>query len=186
MAGNVREWCWNETPVGHIIRGGAWNDASYLYSYLSQLPSFDRSDKNGFRCVQYIDKEKIPESSFQRIEYSEGTDYSKVKPVEDNIFTIYKNQFLYDKTALDSKIEKTDNSFEDWTIEKITFNSAYGKERVIGYLFLPKNSSPPFQTLIFFPGMNATWEPSLIESTETKMADRLSFKKRSRGYVSHL
>jgi dienelactone hydrolase len=168
MAGNVREWCWNETSVGHIIRGGAWNDASYLYSYLSQLPSFDRSDKNGFRCVQYIDKGKIPESSFQRIEYSEGTDFSKVKPVEDNIFTIYKNQFLYDKTALDSKIEKTDNSYEDWTIEKITFNSAYGKERVIGYLFLPKNSSPPFQTLIFFPGMNATWEPSLIEGTGIK------------------
>jgi len=23
MAGNVREWCWNETPAGHIIRGGA-------------------------------------------------------------------------------------------------------------------------------------------------------------------
>jgi|WetSurSiteA1Bulk_404760.scaffolds.fasta_scaffold01331_3 eukaryotic-like serine/threonine-protein kinase len=168
MAGNVREWCWNETSVGHIIRGGAWNDASYLYSYLSQLPSFDRSDKNGFRCVQYIDKGKIPESSFQRIEYSEGTDFTKVKPVENNIFTIYKNQFLYDKTALDSKIEQTENSYEDWTIEKITFNSAYGKERVIGYLFLPKNSSPPFQTLIFFPGMNATWEPSLIEGTGTK------------------
>jgi dienelactone hydrolase len=168
MAGNVREWCWNETPAGHIIRGGAWNDASYLYSYLSQLPSFDRSPKNGFRCVQYIDKEKIPESAFLKIEYSEGTDFSKVKPVEDNIFTIYKNQFLYDKTALDSKIEKTDNSNEDWTIEKITFNSAYGKERVIGYLFLPKNSSPPFQTLIFFPGMGATWEKDLIKSTETR------------------
>jgi eukaryotic-like serine/threonine-protein kinase len=168
MAGNVREWCWNETPVGHIIRGGAWSDASYLYSYLSQLPSFDRSPKNGFRCVQYIDKEKIPESAFQKIENSEETDFSKVKPVDDNIFTIYKNQFLYDKTALDSKIEKTDNSNENWTIEKITFNSAYGKERVIAYLFLPKNSSPPFQTLILFPGMDATWEKDLLKDNNTK------------------
>jgi len=24
MAGNVREWCWNETPKGRLIRGGAW------------------------------------------------------------------------------------------------------------------------------------------------------------------
>jgi dienelactone hydrolase len=168
MAGNVREWCWNETSVGHIIRGGAWNDASYLYSYLSQLPSFDRSEKNGFRCVQYIDKEKIPESAFQRIEYSEGTDFSKVKPVEDNIFKIYKNQFLYDKTDLNEKVEEKDDSNDDWTIEKITFNSVYGKERVIAYLFLPKNSSPPFQTLIFFPGMGATWEKDLIKSKETK------------------
>jgi dienelactone hydrolase len=168
MAGNVREWCWNETQIGHIIRGGAWNDASYLFYDLSQLPSFDRSPKNGFRCVHYIDKEKIPESAFQRIEYSEGTDFSKVKPVEDNIFTIYKNQFLYDKTELNVKVEEKDNSNDDWTIEKITFNSAYGKERVIAYLFLPKNSSPPFQTLIFFPGMGATWEKDLIKSTETK------------------
>jgi eukaryotic-like serine/threonine-protein kinase len=168
MAGNVREWCWNETPAGHIIRGGAWNDANYLYSYLSQLPSIDRSPKNGFRCVQYIDKEKIPESAFQKIEDSEGTDFSKVKPVDDNIFTIYKNQFLYDKTALDSKIEKTDNSNEDWTIERITYNSAYGKERVIAYLFLPKISSPPFQTLILFPGMDAITEKDLLKDTNTK------------------
>jgi dienelactone hydrolase len=168
MAGNVREWCWNKTPAGHIIRGGAWNDASYLYSDLSQLPSFDRSPKNGFRCVQYIDKEKIPESAFQRIEYSEGTDFSKVQPVEDNIFTIYKNQFLYDKTDLNAKVEEKDNSNVDWTIEKITFNSAYGKERVIAYLFLPRNVPPPFQTLIFFPGKGATWEKDLIKSTETK------------------
>ena len=70
---------------------------------LSQLPSFDRSPKNGFRCVQYIDKEKIPESAFQPIEYSEGRDFSKEKPVPDNIFTIYKNQFLYDRTDLKSQ-----------------------------------------------------------------------------------
>ena len=168
MAGNVREWCWNEAPAGHIIRGGAWNDASYLYSYLSQLPPFDRSPKNGFRCVQYIDKEKIPESAFQIIENSEETDFSKVKPVDDNIFTIYKNQFLYDKTDLNWKVEKKDTSNENWTTEKITFNSAYGKERVIAYLFLPKNSSPPFQTLILFPGMDATWEKDLLKDNNTK------------------
>ena len=39
---------------------------------------------------------------------------------------------------------------------------------MIAYLYLPKNSSPPFQTLIFFPGMGATWEKDLIKSTETK------------------
>jgi len=168
MAGNVREWCWNEAPVGHIIRGGAWNDASYLYSYLSQLPSFNRSPKNGFRCVKYIDKEKISESTFQAIQYSEGTDFSKVKPVEDKIFAIYKSQVLYDKTDLIADSEEIENNHEEWTIEKITFNSAYGKERVIAYLYLPRNASPPYQTLIFFPGMGAMSEKDLIKSIETK------------------
>jgi hypothetical protein len=152
MAGNVREWCWNESPSGHAIRGGAWNDASYQYRDVAQAPSFDRSDKNGFRCVQYVDKERIPETIFQPIEYAEQPDYTKVKPVDDDIFAVIKNQFLYDKTELDPEIEATDTSNDDWSIDKISFNSAYGKERVIAYLFLPTNSSPPFQTLIFFPG----------------------------------
>jgi cephalosporin-C deacetylase-like acetyl esterase len=164
MAGNVREWCWNKTTVGRIIRGGAWNDANYLFSYLSQLPSFDRSPKNGFRCVQYIEKEKIPESAFQQIKYIEERDFSKEEPVPENIFTIYKNQFLYDNTDLQSVIEARDNSHKDWTMEKITFNAAYGKERVIAYLFLPRNSSPPFQTLIYWHGLDALWERDLIKT----------------------
>ncbi len=170
MAGNVKEWCWNETPAGHIIRGGAWNDPTYMYSDMSQLPSFDRSSKNGFRCVQYIDKENIPESAFQLIKNIEGwygysgeRDFSKETPVEDKIFEIYKNQFLYDKTDLNDKIEKTDSSNKDWIIEKITFNAAYGKERIIAYLFLPRNASPPYQTLMYWPGLNATFEDSLIK-----------------------
>jgi dienelactone hydrolase len=168
MAGNVREWCSNETPVGHIIRGGAWNDESYSYYESSQLPSFDRSSKNGFRCVQYIDKEKIPEVAFQPINYSEKRDYSKEKPVSDDVFTIYKNQFLYDSTDLKAVIEERINNSEEWTAEKISFNAAYGKERMIAYLFLPKNSTPPFQTIIFFPGLFATRERDLIESPERK------------------
>jgi dienelactone hydrolase len=171
MAGNVREWCWNETPVGHIIRGGAWDDAIYLYADMSQVPSLDRSNKNGFRCVQYIDKEKIPESAFNRIKYSElmdwysgDRDYSKEKPVPENEFMFLKTQFLYDTSDLKTDIEERINSYEDWTIEKITFNAAYGKERMIAYLFLPRNALPPFQTLIFWPGINTVFEKNLIKS----------------------
>ena len=71
MAGNVREWCWNETKIGRTIRGGAWDDASYMYSNLSQLPPFDRSPKNGFRCVKYLEREKVPELAFQPINFIE-------------------------------------------------------------------------------------------------------------------
>jgi formylglycine-generating enzyme required for sulfatase activity len=43
MAGNLREWCWNKTQEGRIVRGGAWDDVSYVYSQWSHLPPFDRS-----------------------------------------------------------------------------------------------------------------------------------------------
>jgi dienelactone hydrolase len=40
----------------------------------------------------------------------------------------------------------------EWIQEKISFDAAYGGERVIAYLFLPKNTAPPYQTVIYFPG----------------------------------
>jgi serine/threonine protein kinase/dienelactone hydrolase len=168
MAGNVREWCWNETAVGRIISGGGWDDANYLYYDRSQLPPFDRSPENGFRCVQYGDKEKIPASAFRRIDLSGNRDFSKEKPVAENIFRIYKNQFLYDNTDLKAVIEERDESPEDWMIEKVSFTAAYGGERMIAYLYLPKKVETPFQTLVFFPGRYAVWEKDQKQSGETK------------------
>ena len=152
MAGNVREWCWNETPKGRLIRGGAWDDNTYMFSDLSQAPPMDRSAKNGFRCALYPDPEKIPGSAFQIAKYGETRDYYKEKPVPDSIFQIYKEQFSYDKTDLKARAESRQESSGGWIQEKITFDAAYGGERVIAYLFLPKNSAPPYQTVIYFPG----------------------------------
>lgn len=164
MAGNVREWCWNETQSGHIIQGGGWDDPDYMYNNWSQAPSFDRSSKNGLRCVKYINKGMIPVSAFEKVEFSGIRDYSKEIPVPENIFRIYKNQFLYDSKDLDAFIEKKDESPEDWIIQKIKYNAAYGNEKVLAYLFLPKNSLPPFQTVIFFPGIYAIWEKDVVNS----------------------
>jgi dienelactone hydrolase len=161
MAGNVREWCWNETSSGRAIVGGAWDSPSYMYSFPSQLPPFDRSPENGFRCVQYIDRDKIPEDAFQLIDFSTNRDYTTEKPVTDEVFRVYKNQFLYDKTALDAVIEETDSSYSDWITERITFNAAYSNERMVAYLFLPENYRPPYQTIVYFPWVDALWEKFL-------------------------
>ncbi|MCK4346154.1 MAG: SUMF1/EgtB/PvdO family nonheme iron enzyme [Bacteroidales bacterium] len=168
MAGNVREWCWNKTDDGRIISGGAWDDANYLYLQWSQLPPFDRSPENGFRCVQYVDKEIVPESAFRLIKLRSRRDYSKEEPVPENIFEIYRNQFLYDSSDLDAIIEERDDSPDDWIVEKITFNAAYGNERIIAFLYLPKNGVPPFQTLIYFPGIHAVNGEDLENSSGPK------------------
>jgi serine/threonine protein kinase len=152
MAGNVREWCWNETLQGRLIRGCAWNDHPKLFGTWSQSPAFDRSSKNGFRCALYPDPEDIPESVFQLAELGEEIDFTKEKPVPDSIFQVYKEQFSYDKTPLNAEVERRDESRDDWIHEKITLDAAYGRERVIAHLILPKNISPPYQTVIYFPG----------------------------------
>jgi len=152
MAGNVKEWCSNEAPKGRMIRGGAWNDATYMFGNLSQAPPFDRSAKNGFRGAVYLDPPKIPKSVFEPAKLSEAPDFYKQKPVPDSVFQVYKEQFSYDKTDLKARVEWKNESTKYWVEEKITFDAAYENERMIVYLFLPKSSPPPYQTVIYFPG----------------------------------
>jgi dipeptidyl aminopeptidase/acylaminoacyl peptidase len=129
-----------------------------MYGSWSQLPPFDRSPQNGFRCVSFINKSKIPESAFRGFLIPEDRiDYSKTIPVPESTFRIYKEQFRYDSTALEARIEEKDETSRDWVTEKITFSAAYQGPRMLAYLFLPKNTSPPYQTLIFFPGTNALY-----------------------------
>jgi serine/threonine protein kinase/dienelactone hydrolase len=152
MAGNVREWCWNETPQGRVIRGGAWNDATYMFGNLSQASPFDRSPKNGFRCVLLPEPEKVPKPCFEPLKLEEYPDFYKLQPASDSVFQVYREQFSYDKTPLADSVEWRNESKKDWTQEKITFNAAYENERIIAYLFLPKRGTPPYQTVVYFPG----------------------------------
>jgi dienelactone hydrolase len=126
-----------------------------MHQNVTQSPPFDRSEKNGFRCVRYIDEEQIPARAFQPRKRSVGRDFYKEKPVSDEIFQVYKSQFDYDALELNPTIETREES-SDWVRERISFDAAYNSDRVIAYLFLPKNASPPYQTVIYFPGSEAT------------------------------
>jgi len=171
MAGNVREWCFNDTPQGKLVRGGAWNDATYMFGNLSQVPAFDRSSKNGFRCVLYPNPETIPEAALLAVQFGETKDFYEEKPVGDELFQIYKEQFAYDKANLNSQVEAKEERDGEWTKERISFDAAYGGERMIAVLYLPQNASPPYQTVIYFPGSQAVGR-----ETSTKLEDDLEFK----------
>jgi cephalosporin-C deacetylase-like acetyl esterase len=58
----------------------------------------------------------------------------------------------YDSAPLDSVLDPVEVNTEFWKKQKVTFNAAYGNERMSAYLFLPKNATPPYQTVIFYPG----------------------------------
>jgi hypothetical protein len=156
MAGNVREWCSNEIAGGRLARGGAWNDNTYMFDSLSRAPAMDRSAKNGFRCALYPYPGKIPPSAFAEVKLPEVRDFYKEKPVPDSVFRLYQDLYSYDKTDLKARVEpRQDRS--DWVHERVTFDAAYGGERVIAHLFLPKNVSPPYQTVLYFPGSASFW-----------------------------
>ena len=76
------------------------------------------------------------------------------KPADNAAYEIYKRLHSYDKTELKSSTDSTDDSSPYWRSEKVSFQAAYGNERVIAYLYLPKNAEPPYQVVTFFPGAN--------------------------------
>jgi dienelactone hydrolase len=162
MAGNVREWCWNETPNGRLIRGGAWDDNPYVFGFLSQAPAMERSPRDGLRCAVYPDRKSVPAAVFQPEKPVEVKDLYKEKPVPDDVFRVYKELFSYDKTDLKARVEARDER-PDWIHETVSFEAAYGGERVLAHLFLPTNAVPPYQAVVYFPGSQSINERSSRE-----------------------
>jgi len=158
MAGNVKEWCWNEAQEGtRYILGGAWNEERFAFAELDRRPPGDRSANNGFRCVRY--SQPLPDP-FTAPQIQQTRDYATEKPVPDEVFEIYRSMYLYERSGLDPKVEAVDESSEAWRKEKVTFRAGYGKERMAAYLFLPKSSPPPYQTVVFMPWASANLTPS--------------------------
>jgi serine/threonine protein kinase/dienelactone hydrolase len=154
LAGNAREWCFNEsTRGGRFILGGGWNDPAYAFNDAYVQAAFNRSETNGFRCIKYLGSEDKQASLEKTIEMP-FRDFLSEKPVSDETFAFFLSQYAYDKTELNAVVESSKEE-EEWVREKITFNAAYGKERMSAYLFLPKKGNPPYQTVIYFPGSGA-------------------------------
>lgn len=153
IAGNAREWCFNENSKGnHYILGGGWNDQTYAFNDSYIQPALDRSTANGFRCILELPGDTIMLALMKPVSMA-FRDYTKEKPVDDKTFDIYRQQFLYDKKPLGAIVE-TKIEDDAWTAEKITFDAGYDNERIQAWLYLPKGFKPPYQTVVFFPGSN--------------------------------
>jgi formylglycine-generating enzyme required for sulfatase activity/dienelactone hydrolase len=154
MAGNVKEWTATESDSGkRYVLGGAWDEPNYMFVDPDAQSPWLRAPNIGFRTAKYIDPGSIPAAAMAAIPWPRR-DFSKEKPVSDQIFQAYRSVYSYDKTPLDPTVEQVADE-EDWKVEKITYAAGYGNERAIAYLFVPKKAKPPFQTVIFFPGSNA-------------------------------
>jgi serine/threonine protein kinase/formylglycine-generating enzyme required for sulfatase activity/pimeloyl-ACP methyl ester carboxylesterase len=153
MAGNVREWCRNEAGGKRIARGGAWDVMDTMaFTALKAYSSWDRSAQNGIRCARYDEQE---EAKLQKPVLEAAAGPLKGKPVSDEVFRLYeKALYAYDPMDLDSRVEGIDEENSFWKREKVSFAAAYGNERVLGYLYLPKRATPPYQTILYgHPGM---------------------------------
>jgi dienelactone hydrolase len=149
MTGNVREWVSNAAGGDlRFILGGSWKSESYLSTTPEALSPFDRSQTNGFRCV--LNTDSVPAEALNPVKPM-VRDFARFKPVSDEVFNAYKLLYAYPQTPLNAQVDGVVEDTVDWREEKVTFDAAYGGQRMSAYLFLPKHVRPPYQTVLFFP-----------------------------------
>jgi len=150
MAGNAREWCSNEAEDGlRFTLGGAWSDPPYQFTDPDARSPLDRSPANGFRCVRYT---SVPAANAAGPMHKSFRDYFKEKPVSDELFSAYTSVYSFEPSNLKPAVDSVNDGSPYWRIEKVSFQAAYGNQRMFAYLFLPKGVPPPYHTLVFFPG----------------------------------
>jgi dienelactone hydrolase/aminoglycoside phosphotransferase (APT) family kinase protein len=149
MAGNVKEWCWNASGSRRFALGGGWNEPRYMYADYDARPPFDRAANLGFRLAKY--ERPLPAAAAGPVMPLEAERAVPPPPVSDEVFEVYRRQYAYDATPLNATIEATEEN-ERWTRTTVTFDAAYGGERMLAHLFLPRGARPPYQTVVFFGG----------------------------------
>jgi tRNA A-37 threonylcarbamoyl transferase component Bud32/dienelactone hydrolase len=153
MAGNAREWVQNASGDLRYTLGGGWNDPSYAFPIPQPQPPFDRSSTNGVRLITDLGDPRAYEEAARPVERS-ARDYAQEAPVPTDVFELFKGMYAYDDSPHNALVEAVDTvSFG--IRERITFDAAYGSERMVLYLFSPRERSARLQTVAYFPGNGA-------------------------------
>jgi formylglycine-generating enzyme required for sulfatase activity/dienelactone hydrolase len=152
MAGNVREWTWNATGDKRFIFGGGWLDATYSFSdAYAQLP-LDRSAINGMRLVRAATSAGLGPPQTRAAVVREYRDYTVERPASDAVYRGFTSFYEYDRTPLAPRLDYRDATQEDWIRERVSYDAAYGGERMAAVLLIPKRGQPPYQTVVVMGG----------------------------------
>jgi serine/threonine protein kinase/formylglycine-generating enzyme required for sulfatase activity/predicted esterase len=166
MAGNVSEWCLNQTSEGFMASGGSWGDLLYVFTDLGAFPGFYHSNKIGFRCV-LNNKDVREDAGAKPIDTNHQVPV--YIPTSNETFKALSSHYRYDKPPLDAETMEIQETAE-WRREKVSYLGA-NDERVIAYLYLPKSASQPYQLIQFVPAGDVYGNYfSLSESVEMQVA----------------
>jgi dienelactone hydrolase len=148
MAGNVKEWAQNAAGERRYLLGGGWDEERIMFSYPVARSPLDRNRTFGFRCAIYEappDKNLLADFVFFSVSARNDP------PVDARTFQTFRDFHSYPKTSLEPVVVvATDDSSPYFRREDISFRAAYGDERVLAHLYLPKNAAEPFQPVVFF------------------------------------
>ena len=172
MAGNVREW--TATAIGdeRVILGGSWNDPYYIAGVGDTSTSpLDRSPGNGIRLALTADEPAVAAAVAAPLAARSTAAAAIAKePVTDDVYAAYSRVFDYDRGPLNAVVEST-HATHAWTRERVTFDAAYGAERMLALLYLPAGSAPPYQTVVYWPG----WDTFGLDDPDEYFSKQIDF-----------
>lgn len=155
LMGNVAEWAWNADRLGRrYLSGASFADPEYQATSVGeQTNPLERSEFAGVRCVTVKDDQELADLrvSFEMGGQVDGIDLTPVSP---DVFTALRRQYDYDPMPLNPETKLEPQSRSDWRLEVVTIDTAYGEQMDV-QLYLPNDSPPPYQAVLFFPGSGA-------------------------------
>ena len=157
-AGNVKEWVANAVGDSQkrYILGGGYDEPSYRFVEQDAQDPWGRRVTYGVRLVKNLGPAEHTMGPLGRV----TPDPSTVVPVSNEVFAGLRSFYSYDKSPLNARVDRVDDSSPYYRKETISFDAPYGTERVPAFLFLPKNITPPYQTVVLFPSAYARQTPS--------------------------
>ena len=150
MAGNVREWSRTSTGSRRYAMGAAWMENSYQFADWQVFEPFSRDVGAGFRLIEQPGQ--TPDALLAEVTIEPQP---PAEPVDDETFAIYRRMYDYDDMPLNAEVHEIDDAHAGWRRERVEFDAPYGDDRIILQLFIPIGVTPPYQTVVHFPGGDA-------------------------------
>jgi len=118
--GKRREWCWNETPSGRLIRGGAWDDNPYMFGKQSQAPPWSARPAMA-SAARLSAARQNPRTRSRPSPWPVMVDLYKMKPGpgSGSIRSI-KSLYAYTRRPAGAG-GKPKGKSRGWTLEKVSF-----------------------------------------------------------------
>ncbi len=168
MSGNVKEWCLNEMSEGYTTTGGSWEDPCYMFARYGFFPGFYSSNSLGFRCIRSLSDVSSDQGAMKIILETRTPVYS---PVDKSTFQSFLSHYRYDKRALNVEVLEIEET-ADWTREKVTF-AGVNDDRIIAYLYLPRQSAKPYQCINYVPGAGVFYAMTMPQEVEYILAPHI-------------
>ena len=160
MAGNAREWLWNNMSEDRRwVAGGAWSELPYLFwNQIDSADPWDRSPINGLRCMRSLPGETISAQLLAPARQS-SVDFPALEPVPEPTYAVLAEQLSYVSSTPQPRVERVEADDPHWRRERITLPTGYDDTQFEVLLFLPTHGSPPYQAVFYVPHAGYTMRP---------------------------